>query len=80
MAQSYIKKSPPPCPCSTYNEKGYPTPVPENSKSVTVAYQCECGKKWAFKKSDIDEDSTRQCTCGRTIVVHKGAIYGTRRK
>ena len=45
-----------------------------------VSYICECGKKWAFKKSDIDSDSTQQCTCGRTIVVAKGTIYSTKKK
>jgi hypothetical protein len=62
------------------NEKGYHTRMPENSKSGTLAYQCECGKKWAFSKSEINTASTRQCTCRRTIVVTMGAIYSTKKK
>jgi hypothetical protein len=54
--------------------------MPENSKAGAIAYQCECGKKWAFKKSDIDKDSKQQCTCGRAIVVYNNAIYSTRKK
>lgn len=54
--------------------------MPETPKAGTSAYQCECGKKWTFKKSETNADSTQQCTCGRTIVISKGAIYGARKK
>jgi hypothetical protein len=54
--------------------------MPETSKAGTTAYQCECGKKWTFKKSETNGDSTQQCTCDRTIVICLGAIYSTRKK
>ena len=60
-------------------ETVYHTPMPENSKGTT-AYRCECGKKWTFKNSDLTADSTQPCNCGRTIMVYKGGIFGTRKK
>ncbi len=44
----------------------------------TVAYVCECGKKWVFEKDG--RDSAVQCKCGRSIVVKRDAVYSTKGK
>jgi hypothetical protein len=54
------------------------TLMPEDSKAVP--YLCECGKKWAIPKADLERDQTWECKCGRTIVVRGGAVFSTRRK
>ena len=53
--------------------------MPETLKG-TVAYVCECGRKRIFSKAEANTDSTQQCECGRTIVVHQGWIYSTGKK
>lgn len=41
----------------------------------TVAYLCECGKKWVFEEQVLTGDHAVHCECGRTIVIHDGEIY-----
>lgn len=50
------------------------------AETGTVAYMCECGKKWVIEKSALKHDSKWACKCGRTVVVHHGAIYTTAKK
>jgi hypothetical protein len=48
--------------------------MPEKTSDGTVAYSCECGKKWVFPKAEANTE--RKCPCGRTIVVRHGFIFG----
>ena len=57
-------------------KEGYHTLMPEKTNGGTIAYSCECGKKWAFPKTEANAE--RKCPCGRTIVVRRGFIFGTR--
>ena len=43
-------------------------------------YVCECGKKWRVAKADLQTDQKWACSCGRTVVISGGAIYGTRKQ
>ena len=45
----------------------------------TIAYLCECGKKWTFprREASAKDPSTVQCVCGRTITVRDGIVYST---
>ena len=52
---------------------------PKNTKTGITAYLCECGEKRTFPKAEINASATKQCKCGRTIVMHHGVIYGTRK-
>jgi hypothetical protein len=49
--------------------------MPDNQ----VAYQCECGKRWSMTAEDATINKTMKCKCGRTIVVHNGFIYSTKK-
>jgi hypothetical protein len=42
-----------------------------------LAYMCECGKKWTFTLSDLTEEKSLKCRCGRNIVIRNGIVYGT---
>jgi hypothetical protein len=52
--------------------------IAEKPISLTTAYFCECGKKWDFLKEEAATERilTRRCSCGRTIILWKSAIYG----
>jgi hypothetical protein len=44
----------------------------------TLAYLCECGKKWSIPKKNLSKGpSSFKCECGRTIVVEEGIMYST---
>jgi hypothetical protein len=49
--------------------------MPENS----VAYQCECGKKWNFTAKQAATPASLKCKCGRNIVIQDGFIYSTKK-
>jgi len=53
----------------------YHTIMPEKT-----VYLCECGKKWVFEKAALKDNSTTQCKCGRTVIVHNGAVYSSARR
>ncbi len=50
------------------------------SDTGSIAYVCECGKKWVVEKAVLSSDGRWPCKCGRTIIVERGAIYGSRKK
>ena len=55
----------------------YHTSMPEKPAGATIAYICECGKKWTFPKAEAarKEAAMRTCACGRTLVLQYGFIY-----
>lgn len=44
-----------------------------------VVYECECGKRWSMTAEEAAMDRKMNCKCGRTIVVNRGSIYGTKK-
>ena len=59
-------------------DPGYHTCMPETTE--TVAYICECGKKWIVQKAELKDDHDWRCKCGRTVLVYHGAMFSTVRK
>ena len=54
--------------------------MPNNIRvGATTAYRCECGEKFSFSRIEANNDATKRCKCGRTIVAYRGSIYGTRK-
>jgi hypothetical protein len=49
--------------------------MPDKSTPATIAYICECARKWALSSEKVKEPAKWKCRCGRLIVVQKGAIY-----
>ena len=43
----------------------------------TIAYLCECGKKWIFPRKEGQGPSKVKCSCGRTILLRDGVVYST---